>query len=101
MISMTWPQYRRRECRIGEFVVRLSRQECELLFLLLVRAPRAVPMGDIIMFLWGEPEDEPQYAEEQTRTLLHRLRTKIGSYRIRCNAGFGARLIQHPERCAA
>lgn len=82
MISMTWPQYLRGECRVSGFTVRLSPQEAELLSEMLVRYPREVKEEELVAALWPDPETEPEWALANLRALVHRVRHKIGGFRI-------------------
>lgn len=90
MISMTWPQYLRRECRI---TAQLSPQESELLSTLLVRHPCPVTTSELIEALWPDPEREAERAEARIHCLVLSLRGKIGRDRISFD-NVGYRLCQ-------
>lgn len=92
MISMTWPQYLRQECRVCDWIVALTRRETEILLLLLMRYPNPVPMEDIISFVWPEPDLEPDIAAESVHRSLHNLRAMVGRQRIVHRQGFGFEL---------
>lgn len=75
MISMTWPQYLRREVRV---TASLSRQEAEFLSTLLVRHPLPVPVDVLIEALW--PACEPKWPETKLSVIALRVRRKIGQW---------------------
>jgi DNA-binding response OmpR family regulator len=88
-VSMTLPQYRRRECSI---VHPLPEQQLELLTLLLVSAPdRFVPRDTLIERLWSHAR-EPDDARGCIETYIHRLR-EIGVY-VENDWGNGWRIPQ-------
>lgn len=98
MISMTWPQYRRRQCAIGEFVIQLSRIETELLFALLVRYPQPITLGELVEFIYPNPDMEPEAAETAVVQRMHKLARKVGAFRIVTNGRYrGYSLCQRPE----
>lgn len=66
--SMTWPQYLRSECRHNGRVVSLSRYECELVSLLLMRRGHILSHHQLIEALYPNPDREPDYAVN----LMHR-----------------------------
>lgn len=72
-VSMTLPQLQQRKCTIS-----LRRPESDLLALLLVSPPeRFVPMELMIGALWPNPDDEPEYAEDNVGQHIYNLR-KVG-----------------------
>lgn len=77
-IKMTWPMYLRRECAVGERSIHLAPREAELLLLLLLR-PGYVSLGELVEWIWPNPDDEPEWPEDCLKAQLHRLRMKIGS----------------------
>lgn len=62
MISMTMPQYRRRECSINGTSVHLRPMYIEVLSTLLAAGPRFVSRTELIEAIWPNPELEPDYA---------------------------------------
>jgi DNA-binding winged helix-turn-helix (wHTH) protein len=98
MISMTWPQYRRCECMIEGFVVRLTRREADALSTLLMRLPGVVSLSDLIGSIFPDPDDEPDNAKAITQNVLANLAAKIGRFRIRNHPRCGYRLLQRPEQ---
>lgn len=93
---MTWPQFRRAECRIGEWIIRLTRREADLLLLLMLRCPEPVTLNEMIEWIWPYPDDEPDSAEGNAYEAMRSLRYKIGSYRVIGRKGFGYYLRQFP-----
>lgn len=98
MISMTWPQYLRHRCRIGDFIVHLSPMETDLLSTLLIRYPNPVTIKELIDVVYPDPDAEPEYPEGQIVQRMIHLARKVGTFRID-NAGrtIGYRLFQTPE----
>jgi DNA-binding response OmpR family regulator len=96
-IKMTWPQYKRQECQLGGFVILLSPQETELLFLLLVRYPTPIMVSEIIEWVWPHPDFEPNTAENNCRHLIRQLRLKLGKFHVTGRTNFGYRLAQTPQ----
>lgn len=108
MISMTLPQYRRRECTVDGRTVRIKGAHCvELVALLLASHPdHRWTMGELIGALWPNPDFEPDWAESIIAVRIHRLRAK--GIPIESDWGFGWRIPRHareamaePERMAA
>lgn len=100
MIRMTWPQYKRHECQIGDFIVRLSPMQAEVLLVLLLRYPDPVSRGDLIEAIWPD-DNEPDTSHHCIQYHLQRLRARVGEYRIAGRQDFGWRLVQVPERASA
>jgi hypothetical protein len=104
MISMTWPQYLRRECRIGDFLIPLSPIETELLLVLLVRYPAPVTVGELIDAIYPDPDREPEFADDQIRQSVRRLARRVGTFRIFACDRLGYRICQRacdPQRWAS
>ncbi len=96
MITMTWPQYLRGECQVGEFAVHLFPQEAEVMLALLLRYPGEVDIKTLIEMVWPDPEAQPLAAADGIRHLICRIRAKVGGFRI-ANRGFlGWALVQCP-----
>lgn len=91
MITMTWPQYQRCECRL---TVSLSHLEREMLSTLLIHYPLAVSIPDLIDAVYPDPDTDPLTADRQIECIAGRLRRK-GIRIARDRRGY--RLIQ----CAA
>lgn len=95
---MTWPEYRRRQCRIGAFVIGLTLLETELLSTLLVCYPKPVTLGELIEAIYPDPDFEPDDAEAQIAEGMRRLARKVGAFRIQGNGRSRAYwLRQRPE----
>jgi DNA-binding response OmpR family regulator len=105
MISMTVPQYRRRECTLDGRAVSLSWLETELLALLLVTDPeRALGKSDIIEALYPNPDLEPEWADNLVYRYVNKLRRH--GVPIETEWGFGWRISRRirevePMRLAA
>lgn len=93
MITMTWPQYLRHECRV---TARLSPQESELLSTLLVRHPRPVTTAELIEAIWPDPDHEAEFAQSRVWALVCSIGRKIGAGRIE-HDGIGYRLNQQGQ----
>jgi hypothetical protein len=98
MITMTWPQYRRGQCSVGDWTVDLSAMEAELLSILLIRYPNPVTVGDLVGIVYQDPDAEPEYPEDQIVQRMNHLARKIGTFRIdNCGRVIGYRLCQYPS----
>jgi DNA-binding SARP family transcriptional activator len=73
-ISLTWHSYNRREIVVDSVPHRLTPKLIELAFILMARRGRSIPMPEIIEFLWPDPNEEPDFAEDVIRTYVSRLR---------------------------
>jgi DNA-binding response OmpR family regulator len=83
MISMTWPEYQRGECRVDGRPVRLTRLMADALSIMLVRHPLRTPRPLLIEALWGhDPNGGPLYIESTLFHLIRKLRERIGRDRI-------------------
>jgi DNA-binding winged helix-turn-helix (wHTH) protein len=97
MITMTWPQYLRHQCRIGDFIISLSPMETELLSTLLIRYPGPVTIRELIEIVYDDPEQEPEWAESTVYGAIRQLAHKIGKFRIETTCRLGYRLCQFPS----
>jgi len=98
MITMTWPQYRRSQCTIGNWTVDLSPIEAELLSTLLVRYPNPVTINELIEIVYPDPDAEPECPAGQIVQRMMHLARKIGTFRIdNCGKTIGYRLYQCPS----
>jgi hypothetical protein len=98
MISMTWPEYQRQQCRVGAFVIQLTFLETELLSTLLIRYPEPVTLAELIEIAFPDPDLEPQNAETAVSDRMRNLARKIGAFRIKNNGRYrGYWLCQRPE----
>lgn len=98
MITMTWPQYRRCQCRIGNWIVPLSPTETELLSTLLIRYPNPVTVNELVEIIYPNPDAGPEYPEDQIEQGMRRLARKVGTFRIgNCGRFMGYRLYQIPR----
>lgn len=95
---MTWPQYRRRQCSIGDFVIGLTPVETELLSTLLIRYPEPVTLDELIGVVYPDPDLEPEHAEGGVADRMRNLARKVGAFRITNKGRFrGYWLCQRPE----
>lgn len=76
-ISMTWPQYLRRQCTFNGEVVNLSRTEAEIVSTLLMWRGRPVPKSTLISAVWPNPDLEPDWSENSIFVYAYRLRRKL------------------------
>ena len=76
-VKMTWHDYLARTVHISGTPYNLTGREADILAVLLMRRGHAVPMADIISFIWPNPDDEPEWAESSLITILCRLRGRI------------------------
>lgn len=92
LVSMTWPQYRRRECSVDGKAFRLTPQETDILAHLLVSGPvRPLAFDDFADVLWPGERSEPLHADRLIRVVISRLR-RIG-VRIEARNRFGYRIL--------
>lgn len=97
MITMTWPQYLRRQCSIGDFTINLSPLETELLSTLLIRYPCPMTVAELVEVVYEDPDFEPKWAEDIITGGMRSLARKVGSFRIEINGRYvGYRLCQVP-----
>lgn len=101
MITMTWPQYLRGECQVGEFTVHLFPQEAEVMLALLLRYPREVAIRTLIEMVWPDPETQPLAAAQGVRDVIRRVRAKVGAFRIEHHGFGGYALVQQPADSVA
>lgn len=105
-VSMTVPQLRRHECRIGGLTVRLQPALADFLALLLVSHPnRCLSRRELIEAMWPDAEREPETALEIVRVYVSTLR-RLG-ITVECCTSFGYRIpaeargLPQPMRMAA
>ncbi len=96
-VSMTWPQYLRRECTVAQFTLKLTDYEAEALLFLMLRCPYPVSKEDLIEWLWPDPALEPEFTENMVYQVMRRLRAKVGEFHIASRVNFGYRLMQEPD----
>lgn len=96
-VSMTWPQYLRKECAVTGFTVKLTDYEAEALLLLMLQCPNPVSKDAMIEWLWPDPALEPEFTENMVYHTMRRLRAKVGEFHIVSRISFGYRLMQQPE----
>ncbi len=98
MISMTVPQYRRRECSYKGWLTKLSRQEADVLFVLLVRGLRPSSTRLLIDFVWHNDPDGGALsaAVNGISRLIAILRAKLpGAIKGRSQFGYYIEATQH------
>jgi len=77
-ITMTWPDYRRRQCRVDGWPVSLSPAMTEILSMLLMRRGQVVSTGEIIDALWPDPDTSPDDGISVLKVQICKLRQRIG-----------------------
>jgi DNA-binding response OmpR family regulator len=90
-VSMTWPQYKRREATIDGWTVKLSGLQCNILFILLVRR-QFVKITDIADFVY--PAVAPINSHQAISITIATLRRKLG-VGIENRYGWGYRVIHN------
>ena len=87
-ISMTMPQYRRRECTFNGQTVKLTPTETEIVSTLLVLRGRCVRKSELVEILFPNPDDEPDWFNNWISVYLCRLKDKLpGLIEIRYGVG--------------
>lgn len=77
-VTMTWPQYRRGECRYKGHLTRLAPQEAEVVLGLLVRGVGPTPAAVLADLLWGDRVDGGVLdVQGHVRTIMRRLGAKL------------------------
>ena len=61
-ISMTWPEYKRSQCRLDGNVIQLRPKEVEVLLLCLLRRGQTVTWQELVEWVYPDPDVEPYYA---------------------------------------
>jgi hypothetical protein len=78
MISMTWPEYLRHECRYKGWLTPLTPLEAEVLSIMLLRSPNPTTADTLIDALWGDdPDGGPEDARRRVCELVAGLRAKL------------------------
>jgi hypothetical protein len=89
-VSMTWPQYKRREATIDGWTVKLSNLQCNILFILLVRR-QFVKITDIADFVY--PSVMPLNAHQAISITIANLRRRLANVaEIENRYGWGYRI---------
>ncbi len=102
MISMTWPQYLRGECRVDGRVLKLQgRMMVDALAILLMRYPAPVHRDEFIEAFYPDPDKEPDCALQVVYRVIQRLMAWVGLNHFQTRRPYGWRLIQHPLAMAA
>ncbi len=76
-LSMTWPQYLRNECVIGNRLTKLSPRVMKLFLLLLLRRGMITSRTEAIEWMWPDPDYEPERAQTVVAMCITDLR-KVG-----------------------
>jgi DNA-binding response OmpR family regulator len=92
VISMTVPQYRRREVTINGHCVTMAGKRHELLAALLVNRGQWLTYDQIIEIMWPDPDNQPLTALGCIDQALLRLRRVLGVDAIECRWGLGLRM---------
>lgn len=89
-VSMTWPQYRRCACTVGEWETHIAgRSAAEVLLLLLLRRGHIVSVVEFIEWLWPNPDNEPEFAYDLIHRYMMNLRRSIGTEIVDTHHGRG------------
>jgi hypothetical protein len=80
-IRMTWPMYKRQQCKVGLRIVNLTSKQRDLLALLLLRYPVPVQIDDISLTLFGATDKI-----KEVQTVINGLRGRMQGF----NATFGS-----------
>lgn len=76
-VSMTYPEFRRRECLVDGRLVHLSGHEAEMLLALLLTPPdRVLEKETLVEVLWPDPDTQPLTAINILTVLKYKLRSK-------------------------
>ena len=94
MVSMTWPQYIRGECRFNRKVIRLRNSEKRVLAILLMRRGLPTSTHQLIEMIY-DPDDEPDHAYTNIGIYIMWLKEKLPG-QIESRHGFGYWLIDNP-----
>lgn len=75
MISMTWPQHRRRECTIDGRTAKFAGGQFRLVVCLLLADPRRyLEANDLVEELWPFADTSPEDAVGRVQQVIHALR---------------------------
>jgi DNA-binding response OmpR family regulator len=88
-ISMTWPQYQRRECTIKGKVIFLTPIQCKIIFIMLVNRGKSISLTNMITYIWPDPDKEPNYPENNFYVHMTYLKRVIGNDIITQRNSFG------------
>lgn len=77
-IRMTWPQYLRNQCKLGDRLIKLLPRESKILSTLLLRFPRPTDMNTLIESVYENPDTEPELAHSVVYGTICKLRRKLG-----------------------
>jgi len=78
-VSMTWPQYLRKECKFKDKIIKLTKKETEILSVLLLSHPKPVTTEELIIALYFENDNEPDYSSNCISQFIKRIKRKLGS----------------------
>lgn len=77
-LSMTWPQYLRKECTFNGEVVKLGYRSVEIVALLLMRYPYPTDIETILSVLYPNWDDEPPTVRIMLNHHRRKLNKKLG-----------------------
>lgn len=77
-VSMTWPQYLRRQCKFNGKIIRLTKIEVEIVMVLLMQRPRPVLNHEMVEAVYKLEDSEPDYALGVINTFVRRINRKFG-----------------------
>lgn len=76
-VSMTWPQYLRRQCVYKGKLYKLTKMEIEVILVLLLNHPRPVNRDALIEALYCFDDREPDYGYNCVNQFIARIKKKI------------------------
>ena len=88
LITMTWSEYKRGECRYRGQIVRLQRKQAELLALLLVRRGQVVSDVEIVAYLATRLRNTSSTPINSVRMNVSRLNRMMPGLIIRHRGGY-------------
>ena len=88
LITMTWSEYQRGECRYRGQIVRLQRKQAELLALLLLRRGQVVSDVEIVAYLATRLRNASSTAINSVRMNVSRLNRMMPGLIIRHRGGY-------------
>lgn len=95
-VSMTWPQYRRRQCVLGGQGVRLTPRETDVVSTLLLSPPdRFTPVSALTDSLWPNPDDEPANLNAPNYLSVYVRKLRRRGMAIEGQRGWGWRIPAH------
>jgi hypothetical protein len=94
-ISMTWPQYLRRECMIDGELAKLSKHQMTIFSTLLLRRGNPVFLDELIEILWPDPDNSVEWERNTVCVMISRLRQFKNLHSI-VSCGRGSWMLPKP-----